>query len=545
MAKEHLRRRAAFSLVSSGTDFARNDPGSRKLRDDPEFKRFVKTQFKRATSILEVQMSNGAGLPMDIEIRHSVREFNYRAFNYGLDKMPSSFNTLEAFFDYDEELLFFRLLEEEHHMFSVFDYVDFVTSGDFRETKDRILDHMVEDLIYHFDVTDELEDITFSSDAGDRYVIGGFSLVRRGHEVVVLVMTGKATDTDIETKRLADLAFTIAPGKEQMQPHKERVREAVRLFGKTAYWKTLVHCRIDIETGTVDARYVQQDAGDSYITITDDISGLVNSKGEFRDAGHRSTYESMVERIGSFSSLFELAAKCLYLPFYLDTVEDRITSEDHPTRLAGERGKRFFVRDTKAVPVGLKVFSRTVWVVNKSIEPQSDSIYFAVGDFKVETNGYWKSLEHNAVGTDKNGNPMHGRTWVQRTLTWREKDKQTMAISRNAHRVREGEGQSSAGYVYLMRNAAHQLDIFKVGRTMRSAAERAKDLSSTSGAADKFLVANEWWVRDCVLAEALVHERLNQYRVNPGREFFKVDFRTAMSIVDEVVQQVNGEHSQP
>src|SRR5690606_4055029 len=304
---------------------------------------------------------------------------------------------------------------------------------------------MVEDLVYHFDVTDELEDITFSSDAGDRYVIGGVSLVRRGHEVVVLLLTGKATDTEAESKRLGDLAFKIAPGKEQIQLDKERVREAVKLFGKPAYWKTLVHCRIDVETGTVDARYVQQDAGDSYITITDDISGMVNSKGEFRDAEHRSTYESMVGRIGSFSSLFELATKCLYLPYYLDTVEDRITSEDHATRLAGERGKRFFIKDTKAVPVGLKVFSRTVWVVNKSNQPQSDAIYFAEGDFKVETNGYWKSLEHSAVGTDKNGNPIHGRTWVQQTLTWREKDKQTMSISRNSARLQDSEGQANAG----------------------------------------------------------------------------------------------------
>ncbi|MCB9170954.1 MAG: GIY-YIG nuclease family protein [Flavobacteriales bacterium] len=540
MAKEHLKRRAAFSLASAGTELVRNEPDFRDLRDDPEFKRFVKTQFKRATSILEVQMSNGAGLPMDNEIRYSLREFNYRAFNYGLDKMPSSFNTLEAFFDYDEELLFFKLLEEEHHMLSVFDYVDFVTSGDFKETKDLILDHMVEDLVYHFDITDELEDITFSSDAGDRYVIGGISLVRRGHEVVVLLLTGNAADTDAESKRLAELSFTPAPGKEQFRPDKERVREAVKLFGKTSYWKTLVHCRIDIETGTIDARYVQQDAGDSYITITDDISGMVNSKGEFPDLKHRSTYESMVQRIGLYSSLFELAAKCLYLPYYLDTVEDQITSEDHPTRLAAERGKRFFVRDTKAVPVSMKVFSRTVWVVNKSSEPQSDAIYFTEGDFNIETNGYWKSLQHNALGTDKNGNPIHGRTWVQQTLTWREKDKQTMSISRDAARDWDSQGQANAGHVYLMRNAAHPIDVFKVGRTTRSAAERAKDLSSTSGAVDKFLVANEWWVRDCVAAEALAHERLNKYRVNPGREFFKVDFRTAMSVVDGVVQEVNG-----
>jgi hypothetical protein len=539
MAKEHLQRRARFGFFSSGTNIARTDPELQKLRDDPDFKRFVKTQFKKATSVLEVQMSNGALLPMDDELRGYLREFNYRAFNYGLDKMPSSFNVLEAFFDYDEELLFFKLLDEENHILSLFDYVDFVTSADFQEAKDLILDHMVEDLIYHFDVTDELEGITFSSDAGDRYVIGGVSMVRRGHEVVVLLMTGKATDTEADSKKLVVLPIKVTPGKEEIRLDKNRTREAVKLFGKTEYWKTLVHCRIDIEKGTVDARYMQQDAGDSFVTITDDVSGMLNSKGEFLDAEYKSMYDSMVQKIASFSSIFELAAKCLYLPYYLDMVEDRITSEDHPTRLAGERGKRSFVKDTNAVPVGFKVFSRTVWVVSSTSQPQSDSIYFTEGGIKIETSGYWKKLDHGAVGTDKNGDPIHGRTWVQQTLTWKEQGKRTLAVSRNTFQSQRNAGQANAGYIYLMRNAAHQLDIFKVGRTMRTAIERAKDLSSTSGAVDKFLVANEWWVKDCVVAESLVHERLREYRVNPKREFFKVDFRTAMSVVDSVVQQIN------
>ncbi len=478
---------------------------------------------------------------MDEELRGYLREFNYRAFNHGLDKMPSSFNVLEAFFEYDEELLFFKLLDEENHMLSMFDYVDFATSADFKEAKGLVLDHMVEDLIYHFDVTDELGGITFSSDAGDLYVIGGVSMVRRGQEVVVLLLTGQATDTEAESKKLAVQTIKETPGKEQIRPDKNRTREAVKLFGKTEYWKTLVHCRIDIETGTIDARYVQQDAGDSFVTITDDISGMLNPNGEFLDVEYKSLYDSMVQRIASFSSLFELAAKCLYLPYHLDMVEDRVTSEDHPTRLAGERGKRSFVKDTNAVPAGLKVFSRTVWVVNSTSQPQSDSIYFSEGDIKVETSGYWKKLDHSAVGTDKNGNPLHGRTWVQQTLTWKEQGKRTLAVSRMASQTQRIGGRANAGYIYLMRNAAHAIDLFKVGRTMRTAAERAKDLSSTSGAVDKFLVANEWWVADCVVAESLVHERLSEYRVNPKREFFKVDFRTAMRVVDSVVQQVNGE----
>jgi len=62
-------------------------------------------------------------------------------------------------------------------------------------------------------------------------------------------------------------------------------------------------------------------------------------------------------------------------------------------------------------------------------------------------------------------------------------------------------------------------EIYKVGRTTGPIQHRIRQLRTT-GVPGDFDCLFAAWFSDCVHAEALIHELLDQYRVDPSREFF-------------------------
>lgn len=99
------------------------------------------------------------------------------------------------------------------------------------------------------------------------------------------------------------------------------------------------------------------------------------------------------------------------------------------------------------------------------------------------------------------------------------------------------------GYVYVLTNPAMP-DLVKVGRSKHAAGARAKQLyNGDTGVPLPFEVHFECFFKDCVEGEALVHEELQEHRINPNREFFKVEpweaQRTVLSVcagyIDETI----------
>ena len=95
----------------------------------------------------------------------------------------------------------------------------------------------------------------------------------------------------------------------------------------------------------------------------------------------------------------------------------------------------------------------------------------------------------------------------------------------------------AAGHVYILINASME-GYVKIGKTERTPAERARELSQVTGVPTPFWVAYSEKVPDCALAERLIHLRLDQFRTNQGREFFYMPpedaIRELMLIADEV-----------
>lgn len=81
-------------------------------------------------------------------------------------------------------------------------------------------------------------------------------------------------------------------------------------------------------------------------------------------------------------------------------------------------------------------------------------------------------------------------------------------------------------------------DLVKVGRTSRSTADRAQELSGATGVPTPFIVAYEHRVSDCIAAEQFVHARLEQLgrRQAQNREFFRASPSEVIRILLELPQ---------
>lgn len=111
------------------------------------------------------------------------------------------------------------------------------------------------------------------------------------------------------------------------------------------------------------------------------------------------------------------------------------------------------------------------------------------------------------------------------TLEWQQKQLQQETIGN--------------GYIYVLLNASYAKNILKIGKTERLPEIRAQELSSATGVPTKFVVAYEASVADCDLAERLIHEQLESYRISASREFFEIPLKEAISVVDPIVRDIN------
>ena len=91
----------------------------------------------------------------------------------------------------------------------------------------------------------------------------------------------------------------------------------------------------------------------------------------------------------------------------------------------------------------------------------------------------------------------------------------------------------SAGYVYVLGNMAMS-DLYKVGRTSGDPKVRAAQLYTT-GVPHPFDVLHSVKTPNCVEAERIAHEALEQYRLSHDREFFGCDVEVAIRAVNNAV----------
>lgn len=96
----------------------------------------------------------------------------------------------------------------------------------------------------------------------------------------------------------------------------------------------------------------------------------------------------------------------------------------------------------------------------------------------------------------------------------------------------------ASGYVYILTNPSFPNDMLKIGKTTRSVAQRAKELSGGTGIPTKFEIAYKVKVPDCDKAEKKIHKELDSFRNSQNREFFQVSLDKAVVIVWSIAESL-------
>ena len=93
----------------------------------------------------------------------------------------------------------------------------------------------------------------------------------------------------------------------------------------------------------------------------------------------------------------------------------------------------------------------------------------------------------------------------------------------------------NSGYIYILTNPSLAETHLKIGRTSRHPDQRAAEISGSTGVPTPFEVAWFGETVDCILAEAIVHEQLSDFRTNTSREFFELELDEAIRVAERAV----------
>ena len=505
---------------------------------DPKFSHALKEARKIAISTAEVISQNGAGLPADSGLREFGDEYTRRVLQHGLHYLPLSFNILEAFFEYNPKCALFLPLPEKNHICTLAGYLDFLSVETAKSTyvESNAWTSIPEGHVLHFSFLDEPGRWLIGQD-GNRFTFCSASIVRRLNEITILCLTGRETDLKVATKKIEGLtaSFIQNPEKPNLILDPDRKPEAVALDDGGQYWRTYLAIRYNLDAKNIQARYILEDGGASWNIITDDPVSIDSIRETQLDA----PIDKFMELLDHQKDIFVFVARLMRLVEYFSRKEKQVVREKSITSLVDLRKTFKGRRKIEHAMKSQEIVEREVYTL-RTQQPDISSVVLPVLELKVETEGYWEKLPFGSYGEGPGGERVLGRTWVRKTLSKRQSNiaSPTIACEESGH-----HGvviQPDPGFIYVLRNASHQIDIFKIGLTRRNVGVRASELSQGTGIPDHFLVVQGWWVPDVVYAERRAHAILDEFRLRDQREFFRAEYSTIRAAIDLVVNELSG-----
>ena len=99
---------------------------------------------------------------------------------------------------------------------------------------------------------------------------------------------------------------------------------------------------------------------------------------------------------------------------------------------------------------------------------------------------------------------------------------------------RQIRDEENAGWVYIL-SIREEKHLLKIGMTTRRVEDRAREINSATGVVIPYGVRGCWRVIHPARSEKPIHAALTDYRVRRDREFFRMDFRQAGGIIQNVL----------
>jgi T5orf172 domain. len=535
--EERMRAIGSVAIPPRGTQARELLDKILTKHDTPEQRKIIKKLWEKSQAIIAGQQLNGAVYEADQALRWFQWEYNNRIWNHGLNALPSTFDVVEAFLQYNPKLNTFILHEENNHLFSFSAFVNWYTSGDIDLDQKVALEAFTPGVIYSFDNLADPSDLLYGIERNSEVGISGLAMVRFGAEISVLCVAGETENLEKKTGEIKESLQKVqyAESRKYLVPDPSLSIEAVPLKSKIPLWRLIALSRFDLSEMSQSVRYICHDAGYAYQIITDDPNAFLDMKGDFVGKDVKAVALNSAREITGYNALFNLCSTALFLPLYFEKFAEDVTIERFKTRYASEAGKASFLKTKENIPQSIKVAYRNINII-RAEEKFSDTraTIYSIPNFHVQTSGYWRTLEPGKIGSDKNGNPIHGRTWISKKLSWMEAEEPNALVAKRNDKKVLPKGPAP-GFIYVMRSPLHPRNIFKVGLTQSSTETRVNELSSATGVPGRIYVMQEWAVGDCVSIEREIHSRLAEYRVDPRREFFEAPLEHIMSVIEETI----------
>lgn len=502
------------------------------MNSNPAAKKESQRRYRLARALFSCVQLNGTGLIMARTLREQMNAFCTRAWHLGLHALPAQFNIFEAFMTYIPELNTFTLRNEHEQLLRIDDFFSWYEKKDF-ELETRILyDSLSEGQIYSYSMANTASDFRFPL-PNSTAIVAGVSMIRHSDELTCIVVAGENPPSTPDD-RVAQSREDALKQYEIKDPDKEGFSDIPmdEISVKDRYLPEFpgysrIHwlLRFDLRSSTNKCWYLVRDLGLSYELQTNDPVVL-----EDLDAVDRRKYLSKAHEIASdYEPLLAASTALLYLPVLYAEQHPRVESRKIRTGLHGELGSRNGKLVRRRLGTDTLVDQRSLRCLTVQEDFSECEARVSPPKFEFEMEGSWRALKDGEFGEDRDGNPIAGKTWVATSSSWTRATLDSFLVRRSP--VEEGGPKS--GYIYLMRSPSHAPDVYKIGLTQVTPRERAISLSKTSSPLP-FGVLASWFVDDCFAAEKEIHEALAQYRVDPRREFFRLEASRAFAVANEI-----------
>ena len=91
-------------------------------------------------------------------------------------------------------------------------------------------------------------------------------------------------------------------------------------------------------------------------------------------------------------------------------------------------------------------------------------------------------------------------------------------------------------YLYIL-SRREEKEILKIGMTTRNVQARVNEINSATGVVFPFSARKVYKVRNSNIVERDVHKLLSEYRIRADREFFRIEFSKACSIIEQYLRE--------
>jgi T5orf172 domain len=480
------------------------------------------------------RLHGGSGLLMSRTLRRYFVECNDRLRRHGPYSLPASFNVVESFLSYDSEYCLFDVRAEIEHLLSAAEYFDWYSANNMPKAPAILLDVLQEGVVYSYDMAGDASGFHLSR-GESKLVIAGVSLVLHGHELSCMLVAGEdpPNPPDAEIAELSNANSAPFRGHEGVTPDPVLGVGDRYLDTFPGFARVILLTRLDLRAQTHDVRYLMLDYGNNYRVATDDDGAL---QGLSADA-LRACKQNALDNLAEYGELFSTLAALIYLPVAFVAESEHVHEETFVTELSCRK-------DEEAVRETIEELGEAECVLSRTIRCLATSGGQTCGSQKVldppalsfQSDGFWRPLEPGTVGRDKDNQPIMGKTWVARLDSWSAQGPEQLLLQR----PQEPPAGPDPGIVYVVRSPSHDVDVYKIGLTRRSAEQRARELNSTAVPLP-FGVLAQWEVGDCAAVESEVHRRLEAHRINPRREFFRASIRDIVGTVHQAITDLESQ----